>query len=237
MRPMLWGVLALLCGPPLLHAEPIPAYSQAVEPWADPATGDGLAPRYLRWLAKQAGLALRMEVRPLARVAEDLKSGRNALSLLTALPQRDAFALELCQPVSIRLSLLYRQSGPALAANGLKGKVVGTLRGSHSLDAFLARCGARAEPLPDMPQGMRMLRAGRLAATVCVRPGCQHALAEVSEAGDRWAELPVDDKPMAVYVSRAHPLAHDAAALARLRAACVSPEGKRVVAELLSQYD
>lgn len=237
MKAKLWSGLALLLCLPGAHAEPIPAFSQAIAPWGDPVSGDGLATRYLRWLGKQADLRLRQEVRPLARVVEDLKSGQNALALLTALPQRDVFGLELCRPLDLQISLLYRQTSARLSPRQLRNQAVGTLRGSHSLDEFLTQTGARAVPLTNMPQGMRMLRAGHLAATACVHPGCRHALGEVSEAGDRWAELPVVSKPMAVYVSRAHPLAHDEAALARLRAACVSPEGRRVLAELLSQYD
>ncbi len=42
---------------------------------------------------------------------------------------------------------------------------------------------------------------------------------------------------MAVYVSRAHPLARDAAMLDRLRAACASPQGKQELAALLARYD
>ncbi|MEO9455236.1 transporter substrate-binding domain-containing protein [Chromobacterium phragmitis] len=238
MKSILWGGLALLLCLPAARAEPIPASSQAIEPWGDPATGDGLTPRYLRWLADQSGLQLTQDTRPLPRLVEELKSGRDALALITASPERDAFGLELCRPTDIRLSVIHRSAPHALRVEDLKQRPVGILRGTHTLDAFIARSGAERVLVADMRQGMGMLRIGRLDAMMCVRPGCGRVLREVSRPSDNWSEeLAISREPMAVYVSRAHPLARDAAALARLQAACLSQQGRAKMAELLALYD
>lgn len=237
MKAKLWSGLALLLCLPLLHAEPIPAYSQAIEPWGDAASGDGLTPRFLRWLAEQGGLRLKQDTRPLPRLVEDMKAGRDALALITASPERDVFGLELCRPADIRLSVVYRLGARELRAADLKLRPVGILRGTHTLDAFIAQSGAEPVLVSDMRQGLGMLRIGRLDAMMCVRPGCGRVLSEISTPADHWAELAISREPMAVYVSRAHPLSKDAAALARLKAACQSPEGRARMAALLARYD
>ncbi|OLZ77509.1 hypothetical protein BS642_14255 [Chromobacterium violaceum] len=236
MNKLLGGLALLLC-PLLLHAEPIPAYSQAIEPWGDAVSGDGLTPRFLRWLAEQSGLQLQQNTRPLPRLVEELKAGRDALALITASPERDVFALELCRPTDIRLSIVYRQDERAPKAANLRARPVGILRGTHTLDGFIAQSGAEAVLVNDMRQGLGMLRIGRLDAMMCVRPGCGRVLRGLSVPADRWAELPVSREPMAVYVSRAHPLAHDAAALEKIKTACQSSAGKAKMAELLSIFD
>ncbi|WP_047237605.1 substrate-binding periplasmic protein [Chromobacterium subtsugae] len=237
MKAILWGGLALLLCPLFPHAEPIPAYSQAIEPWGDPASGDGLTPRFLGWLAAQSGLRLAQDTRPLPRLVEDLKAGRDALALITASPERDAFGLELCRPAAIRLSLIHRQAGRPLRPEDFRRRPVGILRGTHTLDAFLTASAAAPVRVADMRQGFGMLRIGRLDAMMCVRPGCGRVLRELSSPADKWTELPISSEPMAVYVSRAHPLARDAATLEKLRAACVSAAGRREMAALLARYD
>ncbi|OHX20273.1 hypothetical protein [Chromobacterium sphagni] len=229
------GMLASILWLQTAHAEPVQSSSQAIEPWGDAASGDGLAPRFLRWLAAQSGLQLRQDIRPLPRVVEDLKSGQNALALLTASPERDAFGLELCRPTAIRLSVIYR--GTALSRDSLRQRPVGILRGTHTLDRFIASSGAQPVLVGDLHQGLRMLRIGRLDAMMCVRPDCGRTLREISSPGDQWSELPISREPMAVYVSRLSPLARDRAMLDRLRAACASPQGQKKMAELLSAYD
>ncbi|UTH74941.1 ABC transporter substrate-binding protein [Chromobacterium sp. IIBBL 290-4] len=237
MNAALWGGLALWLWLPALHAEAIPASSQAIEPWGDAASGDGLTPRFLRWLADQSGLQLKQDTRPLPRLIEDLKAGRDALALITASPERDAFGLELCRPTDIRLSVVYRRGDREWQSGDFKHRPVGILRGTHTLDAFLAQSGAASVLVNDMRQGIGMLRVGRLDAMMCVRPGCGHVLRQLSTPSDHWAEWTISREPMAVYVSRAHPLAHDAAALDRLKSACVSPAGRAKMAELLARYD
>ncbi|WP_139165673.1 substrate-binding periplasmic protein [Chromobacterium amazonense] len=237
MRLTWLGMLAWIWWLQTAHAEPVQSSNQAIEPWGDAASGDGLAPRFLRWLAAQSGLQLRQDIRPLPRVVEDLKSGQNALALITASTERDGFGLEVCRPTAIRLSVIYRDAGRTLSLADLQRRPVGILRGTHTLDRFLAESGADRVFVRDLHQGFRMLRAGRLDAMMCVRPGCGHTLRELSTPADKWAELPISSEPMAVYVSRAHPLAHDAAMLDRLRAACASPQGKQELAALLARYD
>ncbi|MGC0152572.1 hypothetical protein ACPRNU_08950 [Chromobacterium vaccinii] len=237
MKLVLPAALALLLCQGTAQAQPIPASSQAIEPWGDPASGDGLTPRFLRWLAGQSGLELAQDTRPLSRVLEDLKSGRDALALITASAERDGFGLELCRPAEIRLSVIYRRGPRTLRTADFNNRPVGILRGTHTLDGFVAASGAHPVLVNDMRQGFAMLRIGRLDAMMCVRPGCGRVLRELFSPADHWAELAVSSEPMAVYVSRAHPLARDAAALERLRAACVSAAGRREMAELLSRYD
>jgi polar amino acid transport system substrate-binding protein len=237
MRRTWLGMLASILWLQTAHAEPVQSSSQAIEPWGDAASGDGLAPRFLRWLAGQSGLQLRQDIRPLPRVVEDLRSGQNALALITASAERDGFGLEVCRPTAIRLSVIYRDAGRKLSQADLRHRPVGILRGTHTLDDFLADSGADRVYVNDLHQGFRMLRIGRLDAMMCVRPGCGRTLREISTPGDKWAELSISNEPMAVYVSHAHPLARDAAMLDKLRAACASPQGKQEIAALLARYD
>ena len=213
--------------------------SQDVGPWGDGVSQDGLAPRFIRFVAQQAGLPLSQDVRPLPRVIEELRSGHNALALVTASPERSRFAIELCRPVSIRISVLYHRRGQVspVGPQWFRQRSLGVLRGTHTLDAFIAQSGAQPMEVSDMPQGFRMLQAGRLDAMMCVRPGCGHVLRQQGGQLPNLAEYTLGDEAMALYVSKRSLLAQDAAALARLRTACLSAAGKREMAGLLAIYD
>lgn len=199
--------------------------SQDIGPW-----GDG---------ASQDGLALTQDVRPLPRVIEELKQGRNALALVTASPERSRFAVELCRPASIRISVLYHRRGlvSPIGPSWFRQRSLGVLRGTHTLDGFIAQSGAAPVEVSDMPQGFRMLQAGRLDAMMCVRPGCGHALRQMGGSLPNLTEYAQGDEPMALYVSKRSELARDAAMLGKLKAACLSAAGRREMAELLTIYD
>ncbi|WP_227104678.1 substrate-binding periplasmic protein [Chromobacterium rhizoryzae] len=213
--------------------------SQDIGPWGDGASQDGLAPRFIRFVARQAGLALTQDVRPLPRVIEELKQGRNALALVTASPERSRFAVELCRPASIRISVLYHRRGlvTPIGPSWFRQRSLGVLRGTHTLDGFIAQSGAAPVEVSDMPQGFRMLQAGRLDAMMCVRPGCGHALRQMGGSLPNLTEYAQGDEPMALYVSKRSELARDAAMLGKLKAACLSAAGRREMAELLTIYD
>ncbi|MCP1291337.1 transporter substrate-binding domain-containing protein [Chromobacterium sp. S0633] len=213
--------------------------SQDIGPWGDGASQDGLAPRFIRFVAREAGLALTQDVRPLPRVIEELKQGRNALALVTASPERSRFAVELCRPASIRISVLYHRRGlvTPIGPSWFRQRSLGVLRGTHTLDGFIAQSGAAPVEVSDMPQGFRMLQAGRLDAMMCVRPGCGHALRQMGGSLPNLTEYAQGDEPMALYVSKRSELARDAAMLGKLKAACLSAAGRREMAELLTIYD
>ncbi|UGA39046.1 transporter substrate-binding domain-containing protein [Chromobacterium haemolyticum] len=218
-RGLLAGWLAL----PVLAAG-YHSSSQDIGPWGDGASQDGLAPRFIRFVAKQAGLTLTQDVRPLPRAIEELRNGRNALALVTASPERAGFAVELCRPVSIRISVLYHRRGQVspIGPQWFRLRSLGVLRGTHTLDGFVAESGATPVEVSDMPQGFRMLQAGRLDAMMCVRPGCGHALRQMGESLPNLAEYVHGDEPMALYVSKRSELARDAVMLGKLKTACLS---------------
>ncbi|MDH0341094.1 substrate-binding periplasmic protein [Chromobacterium haemolyticum] len=233
-RGLLAGWLAL----PVLAAG-YHSSSQDIGPWGDGASQDGLAPRFIRFVAKQAGLTLTQDVRPLPRAIEELRNGRNALALVTASPERAGFAVELCRPVSIRISVLYHRRGQVspIGPQWFRLRSLGVLRGTHTLDGFVAESGATPVEVSDMPQGFRMLQAGRLDAMMCVRPGCGHALRQMGESLPNLAEYVHGDEPMALYVSKRSELARDAVMLGKLKTACLSAAGKREMAGLMTIYD
>lgn len=215
------------------------AWSINIEPWGFEHTGEGIAPAFLRFLADSADVPLEISVRPYLRAVEGLRSGQNALSMLVPTPDRDPIAFVLCQPATVRLSILYRRDvvGAASLPSDLAGRTIGMLRGSQVLATYAAAVPFRASLINTQEQGMRMMRAGRLDGTVCSYPGCRGAMRSVGLDMAEFGEVSLGSYPLAVLVSRANPLAEDKAALARLRTACESKEAQRLMAGMLVRWE
>ncbi|WP_395405932.1 substrate-binding periplasmic protein [Pseudoduganella sp. UC29_106] len=234
------AALALAAATNIACAAPaLEAWSINIEPWGFEHTGEGIAPAFLSFIADSADVPLEVSVRPYLRAVEGLRSGQNALSMLIPTPDRDAIAFVLCQPATVRLSILYRRDivGAASLPSDLVGRTIGMLRGSQVLATYAATVPFHASLVNTQEQGMRMMRAGRLDGTVCSYPGCRAAMRSVGLDMADFGEVSLGSHPLAVLVSRTSPLAEDKAALARLRAACESKEGQRLMAALLARWD
>ena len=87
------------------------------------------------------------------------------------------------------------------------------------------------------------VRDGEIAFDYRLRPGVvghSNALALMRAVGldaADFGEVVLGTYPLAVLVSRSSPLAEDKAALGRLRVACESKEGQRVMAGLLARWE
>jgi polar amino acid transport system substrate-binding protein len=234
------AALALAAAANVACAAPaLEAWSINIEPWGFEHTGEGIAPAFLSFIADSADVPLEVSVRPYLRAVEGLRSGQNALSMLIPTPDREPIAFVLCQPATVRLSVLYRRDivGAASLPSDLVGRTIGMLRGSQVLASFAASVPFHASLINTQEQGMRMMRAGRLDGTVCSYPGCRAAMRAVGLDAADFGEVVLGTYPLAVLVSRSSPLAEDKAALGRLRVACESKEGQRVMAGLLARWE
>ncbi len=233
-----WSIL--LCAVGVARAAPaLESWSINIEPWGFEHSGEGISPSFLRYLADAAQLPLAPTVRPYLRVVNGLASGENTLTMLAPSPDRDRIAIKLCQPSQVRISLIYRREsiGAASGPADFAGRRVGTLRGSHALDAFDAAVPHVASLVNTQEQGLRMLQAQHLDGTICARPGCGAAIKASGLNPADYGELPLGISKVAVYVSRASALAANSAALARLRAACLSREGQRRMEQLTAPWE
>jgi polar amino acid transport system substrate-binding protein len=233
------GLAALVLAGAASAAPQLEAWSINIEPWGFEHTGEGIAPAFLRFLGEHAELPLDVSVRPYLRAVEGLRSGQNALSMLIPSPDREAIAFILCQPATVRLSVLYRRDvvGAASLPSELVGRNIGMLRGSQVLASYAATVPFHASLVNTQEQGMRMMRAGRLDGTVCSYPGCRAAMRAVGLDMADYGEVALGAYPLAVMVSRSSPLAEDKSALARLRTACASKEAQRLMAALLARWE
>lgn len=233
------AALALAGSANAAGAAPLEAWSINVEPWGFEQTGEGIAPGFLRFIARLAEVPLEVSVRPYRRTVEGLRSGENALSMLIPTPDREPIAFVLCLPATVRLTILYRRDtvGVASQPSDLAGRSIGILRGSQLLSTYADTVPFRASLINTQEQGLRMMRAGRLDGTLCSHPGCLAALRSVGLEMANYGEVSLGAHPLAVMVSRASPLAADSAALARLRTACESREARRQMAALLRRWE
>src|SRR5262249_40415893 len=101
------AALALVCA--AAGAAPLEAWSINIEPWGYEHNGEGIAPRFLRYLSDSAAVPLALSVRPYLRATEGLRSGQNAITMTIPTPERERFAIAVCQPASIHISILYRR--------------------------------------------------------------------------------------------------------------------------------
>ncbi|AOZ49494.1 substrate-binding periplasmic protein [Chromobacterium vaccinii] len=239
MKPRLvWLVLAAAAataaaGPVLFHS-----YTLAVEPWGVADSDRGVGPDFVRFLAAQTGVLIKAEVRPYLRVIDGMRSGANAINLGIPTEERERYGIPICEVATLKVSLVYlKEPGRAHpSARSFAGLAVGELRGSHTLDAFDRAVPHARVLLGDMDQGAKMLAAGRLDATVCVRPGCGNVLDEAGLAGKALGEWQLDVQPLRIYVSKSSALARDADAMGRLKQACESLEGQQEMRRLLAPY-
>lgn len=238
---MRWsGVLvAALWGSVGAQPTTLQAWSLNVEPLGFSHTGEGIAPSFLRYLSESADVPLDIAVRPYLRVLEGLRSGSIAMTLMIPTVEREKLAFVLCQPASVRLSVLYRRDAisSVVSAKDLAGHKIGILRGSEVLANYAASVPFHVSLVNTQEQGVRMMLAGRLDGTLCSHPGCNSALRSLNVDKSELGEVSLGEHPMAIMVSRASPLASDGPALNRLQIACQSKKGRQVMASLLGRWD
>ncbi|MCD0492678.1 transporter substrate-binding domain-containing protein [Chromobacterium violaceum] len=224
---------AAVAGPAPFHS-----YTLAVEPWGVADSDRGVGPDFIRFLAARSGVPVQAEARPYLRVIDGMRSGVNAINLGIPTEERERYGIAICEVATLSVSLVYlkREGRTHASADSFSGLAIGELRGSHTLDAFDRMVRHDKVLLGDMEQGARMLAAGRLDATVCVRPGCGNVLDETGLAADALGEWRLDEQPLRIYVAKSSRLAGDADAMRRLRQACESPEGRLEMRRLLTPY-
>jgi len=231
-------IVALLLASTLATAGPrYHSYSLAIEPWGFQQTDSGISPRFIQFLAAQANLDVQTEVRPYLRVLDGVKTGANAITMWVPTPERDQIGIALCQPAAIRIYLSYKQANPVRDLAGLRGKNVGELRGSHTLDRLNREAPHHRVLINDMAQGFRMLSSGHLDGTICVYPGCGTAMKAAGVEPAEFGQVLYQAMPIAVYVSKRSSLAKDEAAMATMRAACESKQGKQLMEKLIAPFD
>jgi ABC-type amino acid transport substrate-binding protein len=216
---------------------PLTAYTVPVAPWTFPDDPTrGIAPEFLAYLFHAAQLDVRLDALPYPRVINRLRDGGNVAALLIPDPERDTFALRLCEVTQIRSGLVYKKSRfGTLALKDLPGLTVGMQQGTHALDKLNATAGLRRYTVDSVEQGLKMLQLDRLDATFLSSPGSDGLLRAHGLSSSDYGWLEVDVAPVVVYVSKKSPVGEDAQALARLKAACDGP-GRVVMAGLMGKY-
>ncbi|WP_158300642.1 ABC transporter substrate-binding protein [Chromobacterium sp. ATCC 53434] len=235
---MIGGALALAAATALAVPAHYLSYTLSVEPWGVADTDRGVGPDFIRFLAAQAGFAVTAETRPYLRVIDGMRSGENAINLGIPTAERERYGISICTIGSVKVSLAYlkaagREHRTAASFSGLN---IGELRGSRTLDELDRAVPHNRVLISDMAQGLRMLGAGRLDATICVRPGCGNLLGEAGVDEAQVGEWLFSEQPLAIYVSRESALSRDAAAMLRLRLACDSYAGRQEIRRLLAPY-
>lgn len=158
-----------------------------VEPWgyadsqAQPA---GLLADFYQVLFARARLSPTIELRPYARVLQDLATGQAHLSVMFRGPAADKVARSLGLVVPTPVLVLARPGSSARALADLAGGQVGFLRGSRYGKVFDDDASFRHIPVNNADQGLRMLLAGRLDALVCTLQALMFALEQTGVSGD-----------------------------------------------------
>jgi len=221
---------------PLAGAGTYTAYTVPVPPWTFPGTDRGVATEYLRYLFDTAGVRLTLDTLPYLRAINGLRDGSNTAAVLIPDPERDTFALRLCQVTTIHSGILYKRARYGkLDLQHLSGMVIGMQRGTHALDRLNGVAGVRPYTIDSIDQGLKMLEKNRLDATFLSSPGSESMLVAAGLKQGDYSWLEVDVQPVVVYVSRRAALAQDEAALQRLRAVC-DGSGRAVIQRLVQQY-
>ncbi|HYD80026.1 MAG TPA: hypothetical protein VEC06_09490 [Paucimonas sp.] len=213
------------------------AYSVPVAPWTFPEQPTrGIAPEFLGHLFDAADVDIKIGTLPYVRAIHGLRDGSNVGTLLIPDAERDMFALRLCEVAQIRSGLLYKKSRfTALTPKDLPGLTVGMQRGTRALEKLEQIPGLKRHTIESVGQGLKMLQVDRLDATFLSSPGSESMLRESGLAPDDYGWLEVDAAPVVVYISRKSPLAQDAPAMQRLKAACEG-SGAALMKELMRKY-
>jgi hypothetical protein len=213
------------------------AYTVPVVPWTFPDHPDqGVAPEYLRYLFREAGMPLRLDTLPYVRVLHELETGENVAAMLIPDAERDRFAIRLCEVTTIRAGVVYRRADfPVMDKAHLAGKSVGVPPGTHALDTLADQPAVSVYPVESIEQGLKMLLARRLDATFLSSPGSRSVMlqAGLSDRAFAWQEL--ESSPVVIYISRKSPLAADAEAMTRLRHVCEG-RARPVMDGLMQKY-
>jgi polar amino acid transport system substrate-binding protein len=241
MKKRLCALLAVLFAgaAPAGAAETFDAYATDVEPWGFGKTQSGITPEFFSFLAAQTGIALHVDVRPNKRVLDGLRDGDNAMAMVIPGADRDLMGIPICEPALVQTTIAflkaYAPRAPTL--EWLKDKTIGELRDNHTIDRLSDLVTYRNAIIDTQAQGLAMVAAGRIDATVCLHPGCVSAMKQAELDPAIFGEIVFSAGPMAIYVSRASPLAQDFTAVDKLRKACESPAGRTKMTELLRRWD
>lgn len=231
-------VLSLgICSAACRAAEALVAYTVPVAPWTFPEQPTrGISPEYLAYLFDTAHVDVKLETLPYVRAINGLRDGSNVAALLIPDPERDRFAMRLCEVTQIRSGVVYKKSRfPTLTLPDLAGLTVGMQHGTHALDKLEQIPGVQRHTIESVEQGLKMLQLDRLDATFLSSPGSESMLRANGASREHYGWLEVDVAPVVVYISKKSPLMQDGQALQRLKSVCEGP-GRAVMAELMRKY-
>lgn len=226
-------LLLVLASTPASAGSVVTISCMSVVPWGDEQTQQGASCSFMDYVAREVGLTVKADVRPLARILEDLRNGTVELTMMVPLPERLEYAVSICEPTRVTLAVAYFKNAGLSSTTDMK---VGVLRHSGVLDSFFDGGGQPVE-IKDQTQGFMMLAAGRLDATFCGQPGCDSAIHRAGLDREDLSFTPIHDFPFGVLLSKKSPLAQDHELLARLRAACLTVQAVERLRVLIDQNE
>lgn len=196
-----------------------------VPPWIirDGDAVTGIAADTIRHVARGAGMDIRIEVAPHARLALAFREGH--LDLLIFLPSLD---LEAVGQVLGRVGkvevgvILSREFSPASAAD-FAGRQIGTMRGGATSSVWAAIPDARRQDVNDIGQGLAMIAGGRLDGFLGSRQAMEwHFRQSRTDPARYGGFFPIQTQFVQLYATHRRDWAP--AVLARLKAACIDTE-------------
>ena len=236
VKPAVLLYAMMLASPGSAQQPAVRAVCPAIEPWGYQETEEGAACSFMDYVAREAGMAPKTEAWPVPRIMRGLRDGSLDLTVLVPSPERLDLAVEVCEPSTLAISVAYYRNSAAASPQAFAGTRVGTFRNGALLKEFFTH-GAERVDLLNMTQGFKMLMAKRLAATVCVQPGCDRAMRNAGISPEELSVMPIETFPMALMLSRRSPLASDADTLERLGAACRSQGAHRILDGLIKEFE
>lgn len=185
------GALALGAQPARANKpdRPLRAVALAIAPYgAIDAEGrkSGLFVEAFELIARGSRRQIEVTVAPYARAIAMLRSGAADLMIATS----NSTVAEAAEPMGMLWSaeiIVIARAGIRLDGQGdLRGRTVGTLRGSDYGAAFLDAREYRKHEITDQVQGMRLLLEGRIDASIGTRLAIFHAMRQLGVPRSRF---------------------------------------------------
>lgn len=182
------------------------------QPWyVAPTAGKaaaGVMPDFNRDLAAKLGIEIGIEVQPNARLIQSLMDGTIDYSLGFDEPARRTNYLDCGIAGALELVVVARADSPIRSPAALERRRLGVLRGL-SADPALADIAVEWVPVDTTEQGLRMVLAGRLDATLMATVALPEALRALApeEAAALTQSFVLSHRPLHIWVSPASFLA------------------------------
>ena len=204
----------------------------SAEPFGYEQTQQGASCSFMDSVARAVGLAVKTNVRPLARILKGLQNGSVDLTMAVPSPERLEYAISICEPTRVGLSVAFLKGADL---SSIAHKKVGVLHNSTLLDRLFDD-GAQRVGLRNQEQGFMMLVAGRLDGTFCGKPGCDAAIRKAGLDREALAFMPIQDFPFGLLLSKHSPLAQDPKLIASLHDACLADQAIAQLNALIGKY-